>query len=43
MPRSIDVIVRDTTVDIAKPGDKCLFTGYLAVVPDIFALSKPGE
>ena len=30
-------------VDAVKPGDKCLFTGYLSVLPDISTLSKPGE
>lgn len=43
MPRSIDVVVRNEIVDKAKPGDKCIFTGYLVVVPDITALTKPGE
>lgn len=43
MPRSIDVILRDKIVDSVKPGDRCSFSGYLAVVPDIAALSKPGE
>ena len=43
MPRSIDIIVRNNIVDIAKPGDKCHLTGYLIAVPDITALTKPGE
>lgn len=30
-------------VEISKPGDKCIFTGYLMVVPDIISLAKPGE
>ncbi|EAR93013.1 DNA replication licensing factor MCM4 (macronuclear) [Tetrahymena thermophila SB210] len=43
MPRSIDIVCRGEVVDTAKPGDKCIFTGYLIVVPDIAALTKPGE
>lgn len=43
MPRSIDVILRNELVEVSKPGDKCIFTGCLMVVPDIIALSKPGE
>ncbi len=35
MPRSIDVILRGDTVDMAKPGDRTVFTGTLIVVPDI--------
>jgi len=43
MPRSIDVVMRDSIVDTAKPGDKCVFVGTLAVVPDVQSLVKPGE
>ena len=43
MPRSIDVILRNEIVDTAKPGDRCIFTGTLVVVPDIVSLLKPGE
>lgn len=43
MPRSIDVILRGETVDLAKPGDKAIFTGKLVVVPDVVQLLKPGE
>ncbi|KAL4467074.1 hypothetical protein ABPG72_019284 [Tetrahymena utriculariae] len=43
MPRSIDIVCRGEVVDAAKPGDKCVFTGYLIVVPDVAALTKPGE
>jgi hypothetical protein len=35
MPRTIDVILRGDVVDKARPGDRCLFTGCLIVVPDI--------
>lgn len=42
-PRSIDVILRNEMTEMCKPGDKCVFTGCLVVVPDIFSLSKPGE
>ena len=43
MPRSMDVILRNEMVDRAKPGDKCMFTGALVVVPDLRQLSTPGE
>ena len=43
MPRSIDVIMRNDLVDSVKPGDLCSFLGYLAVVPDIASMTKPGE
>eukprot|EP00826_Nyctotherus_ovalis_P007445 TRINITY_DN11868_c0_g1_i11.p1 TRINITY_DN11868_c0_g1~~TRINITY_DN11868_c0_g1_i11.p1 ORF type:complete len:521 (-),score=110.70 TRINITY_DN11868_c0_g1_i11:324-1886(-) len=43
MPRSIDVVLRNEVVDHAKPGDRCIFTGTLIVVPDIVSLLKPGE
>lgn len=43
MPRSIDVILRGEIVDMAKPGDRSIFTGNLVVVPDIVQLLKPGE
>jgi DNA replication licensing factor MCM6 len=43
MPRSLDVILRNDMVELCKPGDKCIFTGNLLVVPDILSLTKPGE
>lgn len=43
MPRSIDIIMRGDIVDMAKPGDKSIFSGTLVVVPDIVQLMKPGE
>jgi len=35
MPRSMDVIMRNDCVERAKPGDSCIFTGTLIVVPDV--------
>ncbi len=43
MPRSMDVILRNEMVDEMKPGDTCIFTGSLIVVPEIATLLKPGE
>ena len=43
MPRSVDVILRGDTVDMAKPGDRTVFSGTLIVVPDIVQLMKNGE
>ena len=34
MPRCLDVICRNDIVEIAKAGDKILFTGFPAVIPD---------
>ena len=43
MPRSLDIIMRHETVDNAKPGDKCIFTGALVAVPDISHMGRAGE
>jgi DNA replication licensing factor MCM6 len=43
MPRSIDVIVRDETVERCKPGDKVKITGCLIVVPDVPSMMNPAE
>ena len=43
MPRSIDVILRGDIVEMAKPGDRSIFTGTMIVVPDVVQLMKPGE
>lgn len=40
MPRSLNVILRHEAVEQAKPGDRCLFTGTLVVVPDVSQLSR---
>ena len=38
MPRSMKIVLRHDVVEQAKPGDKCVFTGSLIVVPDIAQL-----
>jgi DNA replication licensing factor MCM6 len=43
MPRSTEIIVRSDVVETAKAGDKCTFTGYMAVVPDASGLARAGE
>jgi DNA replication licensing factor MCM6 len=43
MPRSVDVICRNEIVEQAKAGDKIVFTGTIAVVPDTSGLSRVGE
>jgi DNA replication licensing factor MCM6 len=43
MPRTVDVVLRGGTVERAKAGDKCTFTGTMVVVPDIAQLMKAGE
>jgi DNA replication licensing factor MCM6 len=42
MPRTMDVILRGEQVERTKPGEKCLFTGTLIVVPDVSQLGIPG-
>jgi DNA replication licensing factor MCM6 len=39
MPRTLDVILRNEDVELAKPGEKCLFTGTVIVVPDVSKLT----
>lgn len=43
MPRSVEIILRHEIVERAKPGDKCVFTGSLIVIPDVSKLKTPGE
>jgi len=42
MPRSIDVILRNGLIDRGQPGDQVHIVGYLAVIPDVQSLLKPG-
>ena len=42
MPRTMDVILRGEQVERTKPGEKCIFTGTLIVVPDVSQLGLPG-
>jgi uncharacterized protein (DUF697 family) len=39
----MDVILRVEIVDLAKGGEKCVFTGTLIVVPDVSQLGLPGS
>lgn len=43
LPRTMDVILRNDQVESIRPGDKAVFTGMLVVVPDVAALTAPGE
>lgn len=38
----MDVILRGEQVERTKPGEKCVFTGTLIVVPDVSQLGLPG-
>ncbi|KAK5232081.1 MCM DNA helicase complex subunit mcm6 [Exophiala xenobiotica] len=42
MPRTMDVILRGEQVERTKPGEKCIFSGTLIVVPDVSQLGIPG-
>ncbi|WKY02714.1 hypothetical protein Q1695_016183 [Nippostrongylus brasiliensis] len=42
VPRTFDVIVRGEMVESVQPGDRCMLTGTLIVIPDISQLSSPG-
>eukprot|EP00906_Rhabdomonas_costata_P030254 RCo042745 len=35
MPRTLDVILRNDAVEMAKAGDKCIFVGCLIAVPEV--------
>lgn len=39
----MDVIMRNDVVESARAGDKMIFCGSLIVVPDISAVTAPGE
>ncbi|KAJ8599854.1 hypothetical protein CTAYLR_005610 [Chrysophaeum taylorii] len=43
LPRSLDVIVRDSLVEKVKAGDKVRATGMLCVMPDAGGLARAGE
>jgi DNA replication licensing factor MCM6 len=43
MPRCVDVICRNEIVELAKAGDKMIFTGTVAVIPDASGLARAGE
>ena len=43
LPRTMDVIMRNDVVESVRAGDKMVFTGSLVVVPDISAVTAPGE
>ncbi|CAH8544402.1 unnamed protein product [Heterobilharzia americana] len=43
IPRSLEVILRADTVDLAQPGDRCEFIGTLIVIPDVGQLATPGD
>lgn len=43
LPRSLDIILRHETVEMARAGDRCIFTGMLIAVPDVAALASTGE
>lgn len=43
LPRSLDVILRHEIVEQARAGDTVIFTGTLVAIPDVMALTSPGE
>ena len=43
MPRSLEVILRGESVEMAQPGDRCEFIGTLIVIPDVGQLATPGS
>ncbi|RLN30454.1 minichromosome maintenance protein [Panicum miliaceum] len=43
LPRSLDVILRHEIVEKARAGDTVVFTGTVVAVPDVMALTSPGE
>eukprot|EP00891_Asterochloris_glomerata_P009792 jgi/Astpho2/9792/e_gw1.00149.18.1_t len=43
LPRTMEVVLRHEVVETARAGDKMAFVGNLIVVPDVAAISAPGE
>ncbi|KAJ4765576.1 DNA helicase [Rhynchospora pubera] len=43
LPRSLDIILRHDIVEKARAGDTVIFTGTVVAVPDVMALTSPGE
>ncbi|MEW5303285.1 MAG: hypothetical protein WDW36_005991 [Sanguina aurantia] len=43
LPRTLDVVMRNDSVEEVKAGDKITFHGTLVVVPDVAVLAIPGE
>eukprot|EP00887_Chlorella_sp_A99_P007318 scaffold2.g7318.t1 len=43
LPRTMEVVLRCDQVESVRPGDKAVFSGMLVVVPDVAALTAPGE
>ena len=43
MPRTMEVICRNEVVEMAKAGDKVVFTGTVAVVPDTTGMATIGD
>lgn len=43
MPRALTIVLRNEAVEHCKPGDNCVFTGCLIVVPDVSKLADKGE
>ena len=43
MPRSMDLILRESLVETVKPGDKVVAVGSLIVIPDVSQLMRQGQ
>ncbi|KAK9808207.1 hypothetical protein WJX73_008679 [Symbiochloris irregularis] len=43
LPRTMEVILRNNLVESVRAGDRVTFVGTLIVVPDVAAISAPGE
>lgn len=43
MPRTLDIIARHEQVELAKAGDRCIFTGTVVVIPEATTLAAAGE
>ena len=43
LPRTMEVVLRHEAVETVRAGDKMAFVGNLIVVPDVAAISAPGE
>ncbi len=43
LPRTTEVILRHNNVEGVRAGDKIIFSGNVIVIPDVGAISTPGE
>lgn len=43
LPRTVEVILRESYVERIRPGDFMIFTGTVVAIPDVSVIANPGE